>query len=166
MSAFPMNIRLPSAVLLALLSIASPSAFAKSPFSYTCRWVSEVTPDAVIQFTSTNGTGTYQGSLLYKGQPVFEFREGQFQGYGSNWWSTGAGDETSGRVVVFMDHRVVRGTPVSEAHTLRKGETRLLIVGLGSAIWYGNALRWRGEESLLTAGEGFWRPSAGCRKMF
>ncbi len=100
-----------AAALLAPILVAAPSvALAEQSFPYACEWVSEVTPDAVIRFTSTNGVGSYNGALLYKGKRLLAFQEGQSQGYGSNWWSTGGQDDPSGQVVVFSGNQVVRGT--------------------------------------------------------
>jgi hypothetical protein len=70
-----------AAAVLAPLLVAAPSvARAEQSFPYSCQWISEVTPDAVIRFTSTNGVGSYKGALLYKGKRLMAFQEGQSQG--------------------------------------------------------------------------------------
>jgi hypothetical protein len=152
---------------LSLLLAAVPSCvLAQQTFPYSCEWVSEVTPDAVIRFSSTTGTGTYNGSLLYKGKRLMNFQEGQSQGYGSHWWSTGREDDRSERVVVFSGDQVVRGTAGFRDDRRPKGAQRVLLVGMGSALYYGQDHRWRYDHTLLTAGEGFWRASPGCRALF
>ena len=152
--------------LLAPLLTAAPSiVFAEQSFPYSCQWISEVTPDAVIRFTSTNGVGSYKGALLYKGKRLMAFQEGQYQGYGSNWWSTGGQEGPSGQVVVFAGNQVLRGTPGFWNGKRPKDVQRVLLVGMGSALYYGHDQRWRGERTLLTAGEGFWRASSGCRSL-
>ena len=87
--------------------------------------------------------------------------EGQSQGYGSNWWSVD-GNDSSKSVVVFSGNQIVRGTPGFQG----KGITRVLLVGMGSSLYYGRDSRWRQDATLLTAGEGFWRASSGCRPLF
>ena len=151
---------------LSALLLAPPSiARAEQGFAYSCQWISEVTPDAVIRFTSTNGVGVYTGDLLYKGKRLMVVQEGQSQGYGSNWWSTGGQDGPSGQVVVFAGNQVVRGT-AGFWHGKRPNDTqRVLLVGLGSALWYAGDQRWRDEPTLLTAAEGFWRASSKCRSL-
>jgi hypothetical protein len=124
-----------------------------------------VTPDAVIRFHSTNGGGTYNGDLYYKGKRLMAFQEGQSLGYGSLWWSSGEDDSTSGKIVVFAGHQVVRGTPGFMNGKRPKGDQRLLLVGMGSALWYDGNPQWRDEQLLLTAGEGFWTTTAGCRTL-
>lgn len=66
-----------TATLAPLLVAAPATAFAQQSFPYSCQWVSELTPDAVIRFSSTNGVGTYNGALLYKGKRLTAFQEGQ-----------------------------------------------------------------------------------------
>lgn len=150
--------------LLAILLSAAPSAArAERSFPYGCEWISEVSPDAVIRFSSTNGTGVYNGALIYRGKRLMAFQEGQSQGYGSHWWSTGRDDDPSGRVVVFAGHQVVRGTIGFWNGRKPDGPQRVLLVGLGAALYYGQDPLWRNDSILLTAGEGFWRSTPGCR---
>lgn len=150
------------ATVLAPLLLAAPApVLAQQSFPYSCQWVSEVTPDAVIRFSSTDGVGTFRGALLYKGKRLMAFQEGQSQGYGSNWWRTGGERDASGAVVVFSGDQVVRGTSGKRP----KGAQRVLLVGLGSSLYYGQNQRWREDLTLLTAAEGFWRTSPGCRSL-
>ena len=153
--------------VLAPLLLTSPTiALAEQSLPYSCQWVSEVTPDAVIRFSSTNGVGTYKGALLYKGKRLMAFQEGKSQGYGSNWWSTGGQDNPSSRVVVFAGNQVVRGTAGSWNGNRPKGTQRVLLVGMGSSLYYGRDESWRNDRTLLTAAEGFWRTSSKCRALF
>lgn len=154
------------AALLTPLLVAAPSvALAQQSFPYSCEWVSEVTPDAVIRFTSTNGVGSYKGALLYKGTRLMGFQEGQSQGYGSNWWSTEAQDGPSGQVVVFAGNQVVRGTIGFWNGKRPKDTQRVLLVGMGSALYHGRDPRWRDDHTLLAAAEGFWRAISECRSL-
>ena len=155
-----------AAAVLAPLLVSVPSVtWAQQSYPYSCQWVSEVTPDAVIRFSSTNGVGSYNGVLLYKGKRLMTFQEGQSLGYGSNWWSTGQQDGPSGQVVVFAGNQVVRGTPGFWNGKRPKSTQRFLLVGMGSALWYGDSQRWRDNHTLLTAAEGFWRASSQCRSL-
>ena len=148
------------AVLLAPLVLSS-TANAGKFYPYSCEWISEVTPDAVIRFNKTNGTGSYVGGIFYKGKRLMDFREGQSMGWGSLWWGTGLDDGGPRQVIIFRGNQVVRGTPGKPA----PGPQRVLIVGLGSSLWYGRDSNWRSEGTLLTAAEGFWRTSPKCRTL-
>ena len=154
-----------TALLVPLLLTAPSTSQAQQSYPYACEWVSEVTPNAVIRFSSTNGVGTYNGALLYKGKRLMAFQEVQSQGYGSNWWSTGGQGDRSDSVVVFAGDQVVRGTAGFWDGRRPKGSQRVLLVGMGSALYYGQDQRWRDDHTLLTAGEGFWRSSPGCRSL-
>jgi len=114
---------------------------------------------------SLMSVGSYKGALLYKGKRLMAFQEGQSQGYGSNWWSTGGQDDPSGQVVVFAGNQVVRGTAGFWSGKRPKVTQRVLLVGMGSALYYGRDQRWRDDYALLTAAEGFWRASPGCRSL-
>ena len=82
-------------------------------------------------------------------------------GYGSNWWSTGEDNGGFQSVVVFRGNQVLRGTSGGAP----SGQQRVLLVGLGGNLWYGRNPQWREMPSLLTAAEGFWRTTAGCRDL-
>ena len=147
--------------LITSIGLGIPAG-AQTSYAYSCKWVSEVTPDAVIQFTRTNGVGTYSGTLTYRGKRIGGFQEGQSQGYGSHWWSFGGSNDPSGDVIVFRGGQVVRGTAGKSV----QGPQRVLLVGLGSSLWYGSNPKWRDMSVLLTAAEGFWRSGSGCRALF
>ena len=153
--------RLKAGSVVAGIFLIAPTALAQPQYPYSCTWKSQVTPGAKIQFTSTNGIGGYQGALYMDEKRIINFREGSFQGYGSNWWSLTAEeqDKTSGggSIVLFKG-----GVPFrSSSEGYQSGvETKLLTVGLGSNLYYGNH---RGNLALLRAAEGFWIPENGCR---
>lgn len=160
----PGVMKMRSAVLSGLVLAATwtmgCAALGQGTAPYTCEWISEVTPEAVIRFTSASGVG-YDGNLFYRGKRVLRFQEGQYQGYGSHWWSSGEGDDNVKGVVVFRGNQVLRGTPGAPP----QGPQRVLLVGLGSTLWYADQLQWRSQEPLLTAAEGFWRTASGCRTL-
>lgn len=140
--------------------LATPAVIAQQQYPYSCSWKSQVSPGAKIQFTSTNGVGGYQGALYMDGNWIINFREGSFQGYGSNWWSpTTAGEDKpgGGTIVVFKNGVPYRG---ASARYPKCAPTKLLTVGLGSTLYYGNH---RGNLALIRAAEGFWIPEKGCR---
>ncbi|MEB3261379.1 MAG: hypothetical protein VKK94_00305 [Cyanobacteriota bacterium] len=91
------------------------------------------------------------------------FHEVQSQGYGSHWWSMGDEDARSNPVVVFAGNEVVRGTRGFLRGERQGGPQRMLLIGMGSALWYGRDPSWREKHDLIAAGEGFWRSSEGCR---
>ena len=153
--------RLTAGLVVAGIFLIAPTALAQPQYPYSCTWKSQVTAGAKIQFTSTNGIGGYQGALYVDGKRIINFREGSFQGYGTNWWSlTAEGQDKnsgSGSIVLFKD-----GVPFrSSSEGYQSGvATKLLTVGLGSNLYYGNH---RGNLALLRAAEGFWIPEKGCR---
>ncbi|WP_411876655.1 hypothetical protein [Vulcanococcus limneticus] len=104
----------------------------------------------MIRFTSTNGIGTVLGARLYEG---------------SNWWSTGGPNDPSSVVVVFWGDQLVRGTAGFWDGMRPKGGPLVLLVGVGSGLYYGDDQRWRDDHSLLTAGERFWRSTPGCHSL-
>lgn len=113
--------------------MAAPSvALPEQSLPYSSQWVSEVTPDGLIRFTftSTNGIGTVQGARLYKGR---------------DWWSTGGLNDPSGVVVVFSGDQLVRGTAGFWDGMRPKGGQRVLLVGMGSGLFYGDDQRGRDD---------------------
>lgn len=133
-----------------------------SQYPYSCTWRSQVSPNAAISFSSTNGVGTYNGAFYYKGRKVMAFHEGDSQGYGTNWWSSSMSDNARGGDIVLF----VGDLPARSLHqSARTGSiSKLLIVGLGgSGIWYGDDFSLRDDSELIMAAEGFWAPSSGCR---
>lgn len=152
-------------VVLPVLALVARTDTAYANLPYKCQWVSEVTPDAVIRFTNTTGVGVYNGALLYKGKLLIPFTEGRAMGYGSNYWREGQDDKGSaGAVVVFAGNQPLRAL-ASDSTAWKTEPIRLLVVGLGSSLWYGREFSWREEPLLIASAEGFWRPSAGCHRM-
>jgi len=147
--------------ILAGILIALPFPAQANLYRYTCKWKSQASPNAVISFSSTNGTGTYNGAMYYKGKRLVAFHEGSFQGYGSNWWSSSLDNESRLESVI----QFFGNTPAGALHaqTRTSDDVKLLVVGLGSSLWYGNVPSWRKDSELLRAAEGFWIPSSGCR---
>lgn len=146
-------------VTLCFISIPLDS-HAQQSYPYSCKWISEVTPDVLIQFTSTNRVGTYSGNLIYKGKSLMYFQEMQSQGYGSISWSV-LRNNYSNPLVVFSGNNAYRGISSLQA----EGNIRFLLVGLGSTLYYGQDSRWRQNSTLINAAEGFWRASSGCRSL-
>jgi len=150
--------------ILALMTLCLTSvplnSLAQQSYPYSCKWISEVTSDLLIQFTSTNRAGTYSGDLLYKGKSLMYFQEMQSQGYGSISWSV-VKNNYSNPLVVFSGNNVYRGISSLQA----EGNIRFLLVGLGSTLYYGQDSRWRQNSTLINAAEGFWRTSPGCRSL-
>ena len=136
------------------------NSLAQQSYPYSCKWISEVTPDVLIQFTSTNRAGTYSGDLIYKSKSLMYFQEMQSQGYGSISWTVGK-NNYSNPLVVFSGNKVYRGISSLRA----EGNIRFLLVGLGSTLYYGQDSRWRQNSILINAAEGFWRASPGCRSL-
>ena len=99
--------KLKASSVVAGIFLIAPTALAQQQYPYSCTWKSQVTPGAKIQFTSTNGIGGYQGALYMDGKWIISFREGSFQGYGSNWWSlTAEGQDKisgGGSIVLFKN---------------------------------------------------------------
>ena len=149
------------APLVAGALLLSPAlAFAQQHYPYSCTWTSQVIPEASIQFTSTNGIGGYQGAVYLNGKWIIHFREGNYQGYGSNWWSAATAGQDKpggGTVVVFKN-----GVPLRSFsdRAPNDADTKLLTVGLGSSLYYGHH---RNKLELIRAAEGFWIPEKGCR---
>ena len=152
--------KLKAGSVVAGILLIAPTALAQQQYPYSCTWKSQVTPGAKIKFTSTNGIGGYQGALYMDGKWIINFREGSFQGYGSNWWSAtieGQDKPGGGTIVLFKN-----GIPDRSSTEGNQNGTssKLLTVGLGSDLYYGNH---RGNWALIRAAEGFWIPEKGCR---
>ena len=149
---------------LTVLAGISP-AQARLPEPYSCEWISEASPDAVIRFNRTSGVGVYSGFLYYRDQPLMAVQEGQSQGYGRFWWSGSGEPAPSGTVVLFVRDQPLRALPTFWSDGRRLSANRVLLVGLGSALWYGSNPEWRQQKPLLLAAEGFWRLGPGCREL-
>jgi hypothetical protein len=128
---------------------------------YSCQWISEVIPAARIVFDEKDGVGTFKGHLIFKDKVLTTFAEGQFQGYGSNWWRSGSPISGDGYMVVFSGNYPVNG---SLRPRQLKGPQRVLLVGLASKLYHGSE-KWRSDPILLNAAEGMWLTSKGCRQL-
>ena len=150
------------ASLIAGVVLSMPMAVSsQQQHPYSCVWTSQINSNAKIQFTASNGIGGYQGAVYYGDKWIINISEGNSQGYGSNWWQRGSLNEDKpgkGNIVVFKNGAPARSTVNRQPRT----ETRLLIVGLGSTLHYGNQ---RSNRELIRAAEGFWIPSQGCRHL-
>jgi hypothetical protein len=125
----------------------------------TCTWTSEVTPNAVIRLGPVVGSNTQIGGFFYKGQQIMSFHHAHAMGYGSHVWSIG--EEAPNEVIVFSGNQVLRAMS-SRIIPSHPEPRRVIIVGLGSSLWYGQNSNWRADHTLLSAGEGFWRVSKQC----
>jgi hypothetical protein len=125
-----------------------------------CTWTSEVTPDALIRLGPVVAFNTQTGGLFYKGNQLMGFQHAQAMGYGSHVWSVHDQDIPK-QVIVFTGNQVLRAIPgrLIPGHPEPR---RVIIVGLGSSLWYGSTADWRADPKLLAAGEGFWRVSKQC----
>jgi hypothetical protein len=123
--------------------------------------VSEITQNAEIRFENMqDGTNVYRGALYYKKKRLISFREWSFMGYGTRAWSETSDDSSIRHVVSFAGNVPAMAAPLNSKRSPEAGMRRVLIVGLGSYLWYGGKLR--GDEVLYRAAEGFWRPTIGC----
>jgi hypothetical protein len=143
-----------SAVLL--LTQSAPSRSASAP---SCLWRSESTPAVVIQVHPRDrrqAVNMDSATLLYRGRKVLDLVTFQPNGYGSLYWGTdGAENKT---LLLFYGNQPAAGV----RHLDRTQPRRVILAGLGSALWYGKD-EWRSMPGLFLAAEGFWRLSPGCR---
>ena len=125
-----------------------------------CQWVSEPTPEAVIQIGKVSPTGVLSAELVWKGKAVRSLLMGQPNGYGSRWWGYKGKDGEivgGGRLVPFRGNQPTRGTnPEDLSKTAPK---KALFVGMGSDHYYSD---FRGELDLIRAAEGFWQIPTNC----
>ena len=145
---------------LALLAVSTQRSGHSAAASTGCTWTSEVTPDALIRLGPVMGFNSQQGGLFYKGEQIMGFQHAQAMGYGSHVWTTHDQD-TPNEVIVFTGNQALRAIPgrLISGHPEPR---RVIIVGLGSSLWYGQNSDWRSDAKLLAAGEGFWRVSKQC----
>lgn len=145
--------------VLALSMVPAPVA-AQKP--YACTWTSEVTPLAVIRFDRLVGMGSYEGRLLFNGEPIGPFSESTSQGYATNHWSMDQGGD--GTVLHLRGNRLVRSLLNPSPKELAQEPPQVILVGLGRHLWYRGDQRWRDQPELLAAAEGVWRVGPGCRR--
>lgn len=145
---------------VSLLLVLMFTASGRSSSPPTCTWTSEVTPDAVIRLGPVVAFNSQKGALFYKGQQLMSFQHAQPMGYGSHIWTNHDQDRPN-EVIVFTGNQVLRAIPgrLIPDHPQPR---RVIIVGLGSSLWYGQNPNWRSDNLLLAAAEGFWRVSKQC----
>ena len=142
---------------LLILSLLAPLPAIAAP---KCEWVSEPTPDAVIQIGEVSPIGILSADLMWQGKVIRTLLMGQPNGYGSRWWAYKGQDGESvggGRLVTFRGDQPTRGTnpEVLDQSAPRKA----MLVGLGGDLYYTD---FRGELDLIRAGEGFWQVPSNC----
>ena len=139
--------------------IKAEKSLAKS--THHCDLRSEVDPKAEIQWTYDNSNaGTWNGRLNYGGKTILQLAATQAQGYGTRSWAAVGNEPQVGRLLPFSDDQPTNSL------TNRQQVNRLLLVGLGSTLYY----RYRNSDQepiintrMLQAAEGFWRITSGCR---
>ncbi len=138
----------------ALLPITSAMA------SPRCQWVSDPTPEAVIQISKVSPLGVVSADLVWKGKVIRSLLMGQPNGYGSRWWAYERKDGEmvgGGRLVTFRGNQPTRG--VHPGNLSKTAPKKALLVGLGSDLYYTDS---RGEWDLIRAAEGFWEIPSNC----
>ena len=143
---------------LLVLLLLTPLPAVASP---KCQWVSEPTPEAVIQIGEVSPTGVLSAELVWKGKAVRSLLMGQPNGYGSRWWKYKGKDGEivdGGRLVPFKGDQPTRGTnPEDLSKTAPK---KVLFIGMGSDLYYSD---FRQNWDLIRAAEGFWRVPPHCK---
>ena len=125
-----------------------------------CHWRSLSVPETEIEIHSENSIGIMSGDLIYKGRKIRQLIFGQPNGYGPRWWAFEGLDGSSiggGRLLPFKGTYPIRG--VKEKKKLSNIQRRVLLVGLGTSIYYSDL---REEVDLIIASEGFWQLEKGC----
>ena len=139
-----------------LLTQIIPSRSESRP---TCIWRSEPTPVVVIKVHPRGpreAGNTDRATLLYQGRKVFDLVTFQPNGYGALYWGTDGAENKN--LLFFYGNQPAAGV----AHLDKSQPRRVILAGLGSALWYGKE-EWRSMPGLFLAAEGFWRLSPGCR---
>ena len=72
-----------------------------------CQWVSETTPEAVIQIGEVSPIGILSADLAWKGKVIRSLLMGQPNGYGSRWWAYDSKDGKPLVVVVFCPSEAI-----------------------------------------------------------
>ena len=127
----------------------------------TCTWTNASSPEATIQIKETNAIGIVSADLLWKGKAIRSLLMGQFNGYGSLWWSYQDEDGKpigGGPLVAFLGDRPRRA--VRPNKTERDKNKKALLVGLSPDLYYTDQ---RENIELLRAGEDFWYIPKQCR---
>ena len=125
-----------------------------------CQWVSETTPEAVIQIGEVSPIGILSADLAWKEKVIRSLLMGQPSGYGSRWWAYDSKDGKpigGGRLLPFRGNQPTRGTnPEDLSKTAPK---KALFIGMGSDLYYSD---FREELDLIRAAEGFWQIPTNC----
>ena len=153
-------------LLILSISILQP-LFAKHSTEQTsktpCEFKSELVPDATLRHLpklEKLGASTSKYKLIYKGKQIKDFSFTQFQGYGTHmWWHGHAinNNTKGGERIFFQGNYPVRST--TKRNQL-KGEFKMLLVGLGSDLYY-TGFRTKNRD-LITAANGFWLVPIQC----
>ena len=125
-----------------------------------CQWVSEPTPEAVIQIGEISPTGVQSAELVWKGKPIRSLVMGQPNGYGSRWWRYKGKDGEfvgGGRLVTFRGNQPTRGS--NPGYLSKTAAKKALFIDMGSDLYYSN---FRREMDLIRAAEGFWQIPTNC----
>ena len=139
-----------------LLTQSTPS---RSESHLPCVWRSESVPAAVIKVhphAPDQVANMDIATLLYQGRRILDLVTFQPNGYGSLYWGTEGADNKS--LLLFYGNQPAAGVRSLD----RTQPRRVILAGLGSALWYGRS-EWRSLPDLFLAAEGFWQLSPGCR---
>ena len=142
---------------LLILFLLTPLPVVAAP---KCQWVSEPTPQAVIQIREIGPIGILSADLTWKGKVVRSLLMGQPNGYGSRWWGYKGKDGEivdGGRLVPFIGNQPTRGTNAEDLS--KTASKKALLIGMGSDLHYSG---FREELDLITAAEGFWQIPTNC----
>jgi len=143
---------------LLLLLLLTPLPATASP---KCQWVSEPTPDAVIQIGERSSPSALSAELVWKGKVIRSLLMGQPNGYGSRWWAYEGNDGKiihGGRLVPFIGNQPTRGTKREDLS--KTAPKKALFIGMGADLYY---TEFRGELDIIRAAEGFWKIPTNCK---
>ena len=126
----------------------------------TCTWTNASSPEATIRIKGTNTIGIVSADLLWENKMIRSLLMGQFNGYGSLWWSYEDEDGQpigGGPLVGFIGDRPRRAVRPNEAESDKN--KKVLLVGLSPNLYYTDQ---RENIELLRAGEDFWQIPEQC----
>lgn len=134
-----------------------------------CRLASERVQSLEIRLA--NVPGSWAGGIYYRERLLARFHVGASNGYGSNWWTIPAKQESGGQ----LGGEAIRfsgPTPTRSAEAKISAD-KYLFLGLGRVLHYGASsipgleLRYTPEgRSIIQAGEGFWMIGKDCIDRF
>ena len=142
---------------LLILFLLAPLPVVAAP---KCQWVSETTPEAVIQIGEVSPIGNLSADLAWKGKVIRSLLMGQPNGYGSRWWRYKGKDGEfvgGGRLVTFRGNQPTRGS--NPGYLSKTAAKKALFIDMGSDLYYSN---FRREMDLIRAAEGFWQIPTNC----